>query len=99
MKKLLLILVIGITIGASTAYALNYRLHRSRNISVANINAFFQIAVDRGAWPGVNTDIISFCGVRTATGGTISVIGDRSGNDVQMGTDRGNPDDEIRISP
>jgi hypothetical protein len=79
------------------AYAIPYKLVRQRNVTTAQINAFFQVAVDRGAWPGVNTDITELCGYRTTSGGSVRVIGNRSGSDTQMGTDRANSGDLVVI--
>ena len=97
MKRFATGLFFGAWLSSGAAFAIGYTLSRGRNVSTAQIDAFFQIAVDRGAWPGTAATIDQLCGERTATGGRVTVHGSRSGTDTQMAGDQATAGDSISV--
>lgn len=88
MKKILLI-VVGVLCGGTIVRAAeNYKLHRTRTVTNAQINGLYQLAVTHNIWPGTNTDIYELCGYRTGSGGIVVVKGNRNGEASQMASDR-----------
>lgn len=96
MRRALFIFIGGMLFGVA-AHAIPYRLKRERNVTTGQINGFFQIAVDRGVWPGLASDVDELCGYRTDTGGAVRVRGRRSGSDALMDQDRIAQGDSISV--